>query len=89
MLQNDTLVAIVAVHTAENEPLKVWGWLGQTQTSNFAKKFELLSAAQPLIFPRLADAPAVLVAAVEQRAGETAEVVRERHLAQVFGGASF
>jgi hypothetical protein len=26
MLQNDYLVAIVAVHTAENEPLKVWGW---------------------------------------------------------------
>jgi hypothetical protein len=26
MLQNEYLVAIVAVHTAENEPLKVWGW---------------------------------------------------------------
>ena len=25
MLQNEYLVAIVAVHTAENEPLKVWG----------------------------------------------------------------
>ena len=24
--KNDYLVAIVAVHTAENEPLKVWGW---------------------------------------------------------------
>ena len=26
MLHNDPLVAIVAVDTAENEPLKVWGW---------------------------------------------------------------
>ena len=26
MLQNDYLVAIVAVDTAEKEPLKVWGW---------------------------------------------------------------
>ena len=25
-LQNEYLVAIVAVHTAENEPLKVWVW---------------------------------------------------------------
>ena len=44
--KNEYLVAIVAVDTAENEPLKVWGWLGQTQTPNSAKKFELLSAAQ-------------------------------------------
>ena len=26
MLQNEPLVAIVAVHTAGNEPLKVWGY---------------------------------------------------------------
>ena len=26
MLQNEPLVAIVAVHTAENELLRVWGW---------------------------------------------------------------
>lgn len=26
--KNEYLVAIVAVHPAENEPLKVWGWLG-------------------------------------------------------------
>ena len=52
--QNEYLVAIVAVDTAENEPSKVWGWLGQTQTSNFEKnvfwkKFELLSAAQLIL----------------------------------------
>jgi hypothetical protein len=26
MLQNDPSLAIVAVHTAENEPLKLWGY---------------------------------------------------------------
>ena len=26
MLQNEASLAIVAVHTAENEPLKIWGY---------------------------------------------------------------
>ena len=45
--KNEYLVAIVAVDPAENEPLKVWGWLG-SQSLNFKKKIETLLAAQLL-----------------------------------------
>ena len=42
MLQNEASLAIVAVHTAENEPLKIWGY-------SFSYSVTSLRPARPLL----------------------------------------
>ena len=46
MLQNEYLVAIVAVHTAENEPLEIWGDLFTSFISSRARGHAVLAAHQ-------------------------------------------
>ena len=41
MLQNEASLAIVAVHTAENEPLKIWGYSFNSSVTSLVLSLQL------------------------------------------------